>query len=1103
MSITASAQEPLFSDSFSIRQGERPPSWTAIAAPTPRFWFVENNELASGPGQDLGGDGYSYAIISAAGSEAWTDYSISTEFWMRSRNGRVAVVARWRDAKNYYEGYIQAFRDSRSAFIDVIRNGERKTLAYGVNGVGVDIPSFEGGSRERRHSLQLTVVGPIMGLYLNGKRLVEATDNTLDRGTAGLGVQYNMVYFDNVVVAPAKLVGPTAVPPRIGPAAGSGQIYRFLMGTFDMESEAKRFQSELIGGGYLNVTVEPAGKKWDVLVGAFQTEAEAENERAHLESQGVLIPSIVVRTAGTTQYSPIARRRAALPEKVYTLFLGSYNRREDAAEVKRKLELDGFFGSEIRAEGTTFALVLGSFRTREDAEKYRRLLTNGQYPPASILEEKPGAAPPPAVIAIAQVPQAIAQSDIWKTLTPEQQKEFERLIQQSASGVDPAEIIMDFKKDIQALRLETRQQISDLVKGMEARESKSRQLTALFHQVNKAAFANNFDEARKVLKQILEIDPDNSMVGLIEQQLDLRQNTLGRTIESALSEAQKRQLDRELVAAKQRAEMFERDQFWQNAVLEYETMLSLLVEYNLEPQTQAQIREKLTTLKTNIALSRRREIEEGLTTLTKRLAQVNQGLMGLRDEHGQLRSAFEEKVKFIPYLVGVLGGLTLVVLWIFFGMRRRNRLLLEQMRSLTLKPMMEIAGAGAAASGVLPGAGKVARELSGGAPPAIESKSPPPPPPKAEPSVPTLDGMPFIDPLSSLSVEETPVAAPEAPEVSRPKAAGPTPAAPTLVAVESEAESESPFLESLSPKAGQPSTGTGGIGAPAGLSVEEEEEIGLMGEHEPLPQGSTSHVPTFEMEPEIAPLRLDELTGEVESTAPAGISGEPPLPVESIPLDLEMMGVGTAEPEAPPESQPARAGGFAPGVFYEQLFDDEPDGAMPRNWEGSQESYGFASLKVVSESPAPNSAKCMKFEKTDGVGSAYYSCKFPDATGQVAIEFDLCCDRKNKFLLGFYVEKDGDFRQSVHTIVHQPDAGGAASLRIQGEPVPYEMGTWRHIKYIVNLTGGRLTGVVNGETILDNIRLTNCPRTLNTLSIRDNIPTTGVLRIDNIRITRA
>jgi hypothetical protein len=261
------------------------------------------------------------------------------------------------------------------------------------------------------------------------------------------------------------------------------------------------------------------------------------------------------------------------------------------------------------------------------------------------------------------------------------------------------------------------------------------------------------------------------------------------------------------------------------------------------------------------------------------------------------------------------------------------------------------------------------------------------------------------------------------------------------------------------------------------------------------PSIATGGLPQFEVEPDVEPLRLDDLVIEPEAKS-SPESTAPPMESGSTPLDLDLMGVGLPEQEAPP------APAFGPGVFFEQSFDDEVVGAMPDHWEGTQETYSFASLKVADESPALHSTRCLRFEKTEGAGSAYYSCQFPDATGQVAIEFDLRCDKKNKFLLGLYVEKDRDFRQSIHTTIHQPDAAGNASLRIQGEAVPYEMGTWRRIRCVVNLTTGRLSGYVNGETVLDNIRLTKCPRSLNTLSIRDNITTTGVLLIDNIQISR-
>jgi len=282
---------------------------------------------------------------------------------------------------------------------------------------------------------------------------------------------------------------------------------------------------------------------------------------------------------------------------------------------------------------------------------------------------------------------------------------------------------------------------------------------------------------------------------------------------------------------------------------------------------------------------------------------------------------------------------------------------------------------------------------------------------------------------------------------------------------------------------------------PFGREMPEPEGIGL-GEPEPVGPRLGTALPTFDIEPELEPLRLDDLIAEGEIKVPAPAAPESPLQPETVPLDLDLMGVGVAQPEAPPTAERKL------GIFYEQAFESEPVGAMPKNWE-PPEQYGFASLVVAEDSPPPNAKRYVKFEKTEGSGSACYSCRFPDATGQVAIEFDLRCDHKNKFLLGFYVEKDGDFRQSIHTLVHQAEPDKPASLGLQGEKTPYVMGTWPHIKYVVNLSTGRLSGYVNGTIVLDNVRLTNCPRSLNTLSIRDNIPTVGVLKIGNIRIARA
>ena len=224
-----------------------------------------------------------------------------------------------------------------------------------------------------------------------------------------------------------------------------------------------------------------------------------------------------------------------------------------------------------------------------------------------------------------------------------------------------------------------------------------------------------------------------------------------------------------------------------------------------------------------------------------------------------------------------------------------------------------------------------------------------------------------------------------------------------------------------------------------------------------------------------AGLRLDFLMGDDEEPEPALASPTPPPP-----------GAGLASPSKE--------------VYYKQDFEDEQPGAHPANWNGE---YEYARLVVQQGDTRDGSSHCMRFEKQEGVGSAYYSCRFPDAKGRVVVEFDLRCDDKNKYLLGFYIEKDGDFRQSIATVVHRTNSRSEPTLRIMNEAAPYEFGTWRHISMEIDLARAVLDCSIDDDLVMAGHRVPNCPRVLNTLSIRDNLATTGVLLVDNIIIYAA
>lgn len=184
----------------------------------------------------------------------------------------------------------------------------------------------------------------------------------------------------------------------------------------------------------------------------------------------------------------------------------------------------------------------------------------------------------------------------------------------------------------------------------------------------------------------------------------------------------------------------------------------------------------------------------------------------------------------------------------------------------------------------------------------------------------------------------------------------------------------------------------------------------------------------------------------------------------------------------------------------ELSFENESVGQKPGGWEGD---YGFASLSVQADTPPKGTNQYLAFDKKEGAGKALYTYHFGNINGVVGIEFDLRCNDKNKFLLGFYIEKDGDFQQSIHTKILRSEAQTTPTIHMQGESAPYLLGSWAHIKYVVDLNLGKLNGYIDSTHVVRDLPLQQNPGYLNTLSIRDNINTTGNLLLANIKVYKA
>jgi len=198
--------EILFSDNFTGEDKTRPPLWTFVNADTMDYWHLQAGELSTGNGDNLKhGDGYSYAIITAPGSNAWTDYSIESSCWIRQANGRVLLAARWQDENNHYEGVFETSQGDRVLKIEKVMNGKRaalKTMKKGSD--GSPLPALENApSSAQSARLRFTVSGSLLTLTLEDKFTIGAEDWSFASGTAGLGEWYHYIHFDNVVVKKA------------------------------------------------------------------------------------------------------------------------------------------------------------------------------------------------------------------------------------------------------------------------------------------------------------------------------------------------------------------------------------------------------------------------------------------------------------------------------------------------------------------------------------------------------------------------------------------------------------------------------------------------------------------------------------------------------------------------------------------------------------------------------------------------------------------------------------------------------------------------------------------------------------------------------------
>jgi hypothetical protein len=1105
LTSSALAQEILYSNMFQVaKDRSRPEGWALIGRTEPDYWYVTNGWFCTGNGDNFP-DSSAFAIIDEPKASSWSNYMLRCDFWMDQQIGQIHLVGRWQDPNNYYLATLSSGQTTRDpAYAELVKmlGGQRMVLKTVTDGrEGVRIPSFAGGkSYADSHRLEFSVAGNQLGFSIDGVSLIRINDDSFSKGTCGLGQKMNMVYFDNVVVmamaGPSATAPPVSAPmqPPTGPPAGLitmpqgmplGAIYRLLIMEGLDQGTADQVRTRMIAQEYSPVEViQDPGGTFSVYLGAFGTEEEANRAKDRVEREDGLAPQRVVRLSGQQAIDTL--QAASLPAAQalrLRVLAEEFTDNNLARAMETNLVENGYFPVDVVSEGGKLQVLCGpGFINRADAELLAADLQQSGYFAARVTEVAPEAplvaSAPPISGQPGVGPSAAPLIDPGRQLgfqpTQDEVERARRIREQQMKATEGLLSYDDYQRLIEEIKKLDRR-TADLLTASQQRDAEQRQKDLRVRELKRALDSHkdtqNFAGALQILDEWERLDPTNNSIAIERRFVQARM--AGRSVDQDILD---RQQQGRLQAKVKEAEEAEKASQYELAMARWSDV--------------------------------RAEARGGLyDTATDRIKNLQQVIDKQRAE--QERSTRAQK-RIITIAVLSVVGLTLVVAAVLILMmvrgRKRDQELLRQVQELTIKPIKDIE--------------------EGAAPKLLETEEPPPP-----------------APLPAPTKAKTPIPAAAPPAPAPAPAPIPVSAAGIFGAPSAPAPAPAPASASAKPAVAAPETPR--VFAPPEIPVSAPESAP---EKEPEPVFATSDIPGAALAfDSIGGLNLDDILGKdtvvtplpvassrAEAPPPAKAAETLPLPgfadlptiilpegaevkaEETIPISAAATPVVSAPatspspppppppvaapPPAAPVPAPAVAAAAVPSgdrTVFAQNFNDETEGEIPKGWTGQ---YDYASLVVSSQTPAPGSKKCMRFEKRSGSGSAYFSCRFPEIEGKVGVEFDLRCDDKNKYLLGFYIEKDEDFRQSIHTIVHRTSPQVSPTLRVQGEPTQYSLGTWRHMKYEIDLKSNTVNGFVDGTLVASGVKLATPPSSVNTLSIRDNLATTGILLIDNIRI---
>ncbi|MBX0326699.1 DUF1080 domain-containing protein [Oscillochloris sp. ZM17-4] len=164
----------------------------AILPEDKSVWRVVDGTLLQDNTAMVGSPSSTNEAMAFIGSPTWTNYTVSARFYDQG-NGNVGLVAR-RQGDSFYRLRIlaQFYNETPRMVLEKVIDGKATALAT------LDGPSYD---FHAWYDIALKVDGTSIQAFVNGKPLLEATDDALSSGQAGLFTRaMGKLRFSDVVV---------------------------------------------------------------------------------------------------------------------------------------------------------------------------------------------------------------------------------------------------------------------------------------------------------------------------------------------------------------------------------------------------------------------------------------------------------------------------------------------------------------------------------------------------------------------------------------------------------------------------------------------------------------------------------------------------------------------------------------------------------------------------------------------------------------------------------------------------------------------------------------------------------------------------------------